>query len=125
MGRPTRRPRPRDGAGRRGLVELDLNGLNLGHARPQIDDQTGGAAFLLTTFTFVVGTSAGDFQAYSAIEMDDAVIGEVRAASGVASSVTCRTRGQTRLFRPKCRATGAASCMNSAVAAWAVLAADS
>lgn len=32
----------------------------------------------------MVGTTAGDFQAYSAIEMDDAIIGEVCAVSGIA-----------------------------------------
>ena len=66
------------------LAQLDPAGLNLGDAVPQIDDQTGGAASLLTTSTFVVGTIAGDFQAYSAIEMDDAVIGEVCAAADTA-----------------------------------------
>lgn len=66
------------------LAELDPDGLNLGNAVPQIDNQTGGGASLLTTPTFVVGTTAGDFEPYSAIEMDDAVIGEVCAAGGIA-----------------------------------------
>ena len=66
------------------LDQLDPAGLNLGDAVPQIDDQTGGAASLLTTSSFVVGTTAGDYQAYTSIEMDDAVIGEACAASGTA-----------------------------------------
>ncbi len=66
------------------LDQLDPDGLNLGDAVPQIDDQTGGGASLLTTSSFVVGTTAGDYQAYTSIEMDDAVIGEACAASGTA-----------------------------------------
>ena len=66
------------------LDQLDPDGLNLGDAVPRIDDQTGGAASLLTTSSFVVGTTAGDYQAYTSIEMDDAVIGEACAASGTA-----------------------------------------
>jgi hypothetical protein len=43
------------------LAQLDPNGLNLGDTVPQIDDQTGGGASLLTTSTFVVGTTAGTY----------------------------------------------------------------
>ncbi len=66
------------------LAQLDPDGLNLGDAVPQIDNQTGGGASLLTTSTFVVGTTSGEYQAYTSIEMDDAVIGEACAASGTA-----------------------------------------
>lgn len=66
------------------LSDLDPDGLNNGDALPKIDDQTGGAASLLTTPTFVVGTTAGDYQSYVCIEMDDAIIGEVSNAAGVA-----------------------------------------
>jgi hypothetical protein len=64
------------------LAELDPNGLNLGDPTPQINDETGGAPSLLTTTTFVVGTTAGTHQNYTAIEMDDAVIGEACKTSG-------------------------------------------
>jgi len=64
------------------LANLDPNGLNTGDPVPQIDDQTGGAASLLTTSTFVVGTTSGNFQNYTCIEMDDAVIAQVCKTAG-------------------------------------------
>jgi nucleoside phosphorylase len=66
------------------LAELDPDGLNIGDATPAVFDQTGGAAGLLTTSTFVVGTTSGTYAAYSAIEMDDALIGETCKAANVA-----------------------------------------
>jgi nucleoside phosphorylase len=66
------------------LAELDPDGLNEGDTTPMIADQTGGAAALLTTSSFVVGSTAGTYQAYTAIEMDDAVVGETCKANGVA-----------------------------------------
>jgi nucleoside phosphorylase len=64
------------------LAKLDPGKLNFGTAVPQIDDQTGGNASLLTTSTFVVATTAGNFKNYTAVEMDDAIIGETCKASG-------------------------------------------
>jgi hypothetical protein len=66
------------------LAQLNPNGLNLGDPTPQIDDQTGGGTSLLTASTFVVGTTAGTYENYAAIEMDDAVIGEACAGAGTA-----------------------------------------
>jgi nucleoside phosphorylase len=58
----------------------------LGDPVPQIDNQTGSGASLLTTPTFVVGTTSGNYANYTSIEMDDAVIGEACAASKTAFS---------------------------------------
>jgi hypothetical protein len=66
------------------LSELNPNGLNSGDASPQIDDQTGGAVSLLTTSTFVVGSTAGTYDQYACIEMDDAVIAETCKTAGTA-----------------------------------------
>ena len=66
------------------LAQLNPTGLNLGDEIPQIYDQTGGGASLLTTPTFVVGTTGGNYQMYTSIEMDDAIIGEVCAGSNTA-----------------------------------------
>jgi nucleoside phosphorylase len=66
------------------LAQLDPGGLNMGDATPQIDNQTGGGASLLTTSTFVVGTTAGIYQTYTSIEMDDAIIGEACTANDIA-----------------------------------------
>ncbi len=118
------------------LAQLDPDGLNLGDAMPQVDDQTGGGVSLLTTSSFVVGTTAGDFQAYSAIEMDDAVIGEVCAASGTAFGFIRNVSDpvQNAALPAKVQgswgsvvydAYGFYTSYNGAVAAWAVLAAGS
>jgi hypothetical protein len=64
------------------LAQLDPDKLNLGDPMPQIDNQTGGGASLLTTPTFVVATTAGNLKAYTSLEMDDAIIGEACKASG-------------------------------------------
>lgn len=66
------------------LAELDPNNLNLGDATPEISDDTPSALSLLTTSTFVVGTTSGVYKVYACIEMDDAIIGEVCKASGTA-----------------------------------------
>jgi hypothetical protein len=66
------------------LAQLDPDGLNLGDPIPQIDNQTGSGASLLTTPTFVVGTTNGNYQNYTSIEMDDAVIGAACASSNTA-----------------------------------------
>ena len=66
------------------IFELDPDGLNSGDTIPKVFDETGGASSLLTTPTFVVGTTAGTYAPYACIEMDDALIGEVCGAAGVA-----------------------------------------
>jgi hypothetical protein len=66
------------------IFDLDPDGLNSGDTLPKVFDETGGAVSLLTTPTFVVGTTAGTYATYACIEMDDALIGEVCGAAGVA-----------------------------------------
>ena len=65
------------------LSTLDPDSLSMADAHPVIANQTAGAGIsLLTTSTFVVGTTDGAYQAYACIEMDDAIIGKVCAAAG-------------------------------------------
>jgi nucleoside phosphorylase len=66
------------------IFDLDPDGLNSGDTQPKVLDATGGAVSLLTTPTFVVGTTAGTYATYACIEMDDAVLGDVCKAAGVA-----------------------------------------
>jgi hypothetical protein len=66
------------------IFDLDPDGLNAGDTQPKFFDETGGGTSLLTTPTFVVGTTAGTYGTYACIEMDDAVLGEVCKAAGVA-----------------------------------------
>jgi hypothetical protein len=62
------------------LAELDPNGLKIADSIPQVDDQTGGTESLFTTACFVVGTTAGNYQQFAAIEMDDAIIAKACAS---------------------------------------------
>jgi hypothetical protein len=59
------------------LSQLNPGDLNMGSASPELVNATGGKTSLLTTSTFVVGTTAGTYGQYAVIEMDDAVIGKV------------------------------------------------
>jgi len=115
------------------LAQLDPDGLNLGDATPQIDDQTGGDASLLTTSTFVVGTTAGTYQAYTSIEMDDAVIGEackgtttqfgfVRNVSDPVQNAALPAKVQGNWGSAVYDAYGFYTSYNGALAAWAMLA---
>ncbi len=115
------------------LAELDPDGLNSGDPSPGIHDQTGGAISLLTTPTFVVGTTAGDYASYVCIEMDDAVIGEVCGAAGVAfgfvrnisdpvQSASLSAEVQGNWGSTIYDAYGFYTSYNGALAAWAMLA---
>jgi hypothetical protein len=107
--------------------------LNLADARPQIDNQTGGGTSLLTASTFLVGTTAGTYQTYACIEMDDAVIGEACAASRTPYGFVRNLSDpvQNSALPPTAQgnwgsaiydAYGFYTSYNSAVAAWAMLA---
>lgn len=115
------------------LAQLDPNGLNLGDSTPRIDDQTGDGASLLTTSTFVVGTTAGNYQSYTSIEMDDAIIGEACTISGTAFGFVRNVSDpvQNPALPPKVQANwgsavydayGFYTSYNGAIAAWAMLA---
>lgn len=115
------------------LAQLDPNGLSMGDPTPQIDNQTGGAASLLTTSTFVVGTTAGNYQTYTSIEMDDAIIGEACKPSGMAfgfvrnvsdpvQSAALPAKMQGNWGSAVYDVFGFYTSYNGAVAAWAMLA---
>ena len=114
------------------LSQLDPNGLNLGDATPQINDQTGGAVSLLTTSNFVVGTTAGNYDTYACIEMDDAIVAQACKTAGTAfgfvrnisdpvqnAALPSRTQGNwgSAIYS----AYGFYTSNNGALAAWAIL----
>jgi nucleoside phosphorylase len=114
------------------LAQLDPNNLNLGDASPQIDDQTGGAESLLTTSSFVVGTTSGNYNQYACIEMDDAIIGETCKAAAVAFGFVRNVSDpvQNAALPPKVQgnwgsaiysAYGFYTSYNGALVAWAML----
>jgi nucleoside phosphorylase len=115
------------------LAQLDPNGLSMGDPAPQILDQTGGGASLLTTSTFVVGTTQGTYQTYTCIEMDDAVIGEVCAGIGMpfgfvrnvsdpVQNAALPSAAQGNWGSAVYDAYGFYTSYNGALAAWAMLA---
>jgi len=115
------------------LAQLDPNGLNMGDATPLIDDQTGGGASLLSTDTFVVGTTQGNYQTYTSIEMDDAIIGEacasahmpfgfVRNVSDPVQSAALPSKMQGQWGSAIYDVYGIYTSYNGALAAWAMLA---
>jgi hypothetical protein len=115
------------------LAQLDPDKLNYGDAEPQIDNQTGGGASLLTTSTFVVATTAGNFKNYTAVEMDDAIIGETCKGSGTNFGFVRNISDpvQAAGLPPKVQGNwgsavydvyGFYTSYNSALAAWAMLA---
>ena len=116
------------------LAQLDPGGLNLGDATPQLDNQTGSGASLLTTPTFVVGTTSGDYQSYTAIEMDDAIIGKacmasktsfafLRNISDPVQNAALPAAAQGRWGSAVYDAYGFYTSFNGALMAWALLAA--
>jgi hypothetical protein len=59
------------------LAQLNPGNLNMGNAQPHLNDMTPKGTSLLTTSTFVVATTDGNFEKYACVEMDDAVIAKV------------------------------------------------
>lgn len=115
------------------LAELDPHGLNSGNTTPRIQNQTGGAASLLTTSSFVVGTTSGNYQAYTSIEMDDAIIGEacsdshtpfgfVRNISDPVQNANLPAKMQGNWGSAVYDVYGLYTSYNGALAAWAMLA---
>jgi hypothetical protein len=114
------------------IFELDPDGLNSGDTQPKVLDATGGGSSLLTTPTFVVGTTAGTYATYACIEMDDALIGEVCGAAGVAfgfvrnvsdpvQSAALPAEIQGNWGSAVYDAYGIYTSFNGALAAWAML----
>lgn len=118
------------------IFDLDPDGLNTGDTQPRVVDDSGGGTSLLTTPTFVVGTTAGTYGTYACIEMDDAVLAEVCKAAGVAfgfvrnvsdpvQSAALPAEVQGSWGSAVYDAYGIYTSFNGAVAAWAALIAAS
>lgn len=65
------------------LADLNPSDLNSGESVPAIRNDTPGGDPLLTTDTFVVGTTDGAYAGYTCSEMDDEVIAQACQASHV------------------------------------------
>jgi len=118
------------------IFDLDPDGLNNADTQPKVVDDSGGGTSLLTTPTFVVGTTAGTYATYACIEMDDAVLAEVCKGAGVAfgfvrnvsdpvQSAALPAEMQGSWGSAVYDAYGFYTSFNGAVAAWAALVASS
>jgi hypothetical protein len=116
------------------IFDLDPDGLNAGDTQPKVVDATGGVVSLLPTF--VVGTTAGTYGTFACIEMDDAVLGDVCKAAGVAfgfvrnvsdpvQSAALPAEVQGSWGSAVYDAYGFYTSFNGALAAWAALVATS
>lgn len=114
------------------LSDLNPGNLNMGDPSPQIHDMTGSSTSLLTTSTFVVGTTSGTYQSFACIEMDDAVIGKACKSSGTpfgfvrnlsdpVQNQDLPSRVQGNWGSTIYDAYGFYTSYNGALAAWAVL----
>lgn len=65
------------------LAELNPGNLDMGTPEPAVNNLTPSVS-LLTTSTFVVANTSGNYANYACVEMDDAVIGKVCNENGVA-----------------------------------------
>jgi nucleoside phosphorylase len=114
------------------LAQLNPGNVNMADPQPAINNLTTAGTSLLTTPTFVVGTSSGTFGSFACIEMDDAIIAEACAAKGVAygsvrnisdpvqnSALDGKTQGHWG--QAIYDAYGFYTSYNGAVAAWTVL----
>src|SRR6185295_4203280 len=114
------------------LSDLNPGNLGMGDPSPQIYDMTRSSTSLLTTSTFVVGTTSGSYQSFACIEMDDAVIGKVCESSGTSfgfvRNVSDPVQNQNLPSKVQGKwgstiydAYGFYTSYNGALAAWAVL----
>jgi nucleoside phosphorylase len=117
------------------LNQLNVNNLNLGGAEPAINNLTGAATSLLTTDSFVVATSAGNFKNFACVEMDDAIVakvcsshhqafGSVRNISDPVQNSDLPPKAQGNWGSTVYDAYGLYTSYNGALAAWALIAAS-
>jgi nucleoside phosphorylase len=115
------------------LGELNVNNLNMADAAPAINNLTSAGTSLLTTNSFVVATSAGNFGAFACVEMDDAIIGQVcagqKTAFGFVRNISdpvqnsqLPSNAQGNWGSAVYDAYGLYTSYNGAVAAWAIIA---
>lgn len=115
--------------------QININNLNLADSSPAINNLTGAGTPLLTTNSFVVGTSAGNLRDFACVEMDDAVIAQVCAGKntpfGFVRNISDPVQNSTlsKEIQKNWGSTiydmyGIYTSYNGAIAAWAIIAAS-
>ena len=114
------------------LSELNPGNVNMADPKPAINNLTTVGTPLLTTATFVVGTSSSNLGNFACVEMDDAIIaqtcvanniayGSVRNISDPVQNVALPQQIQAHWGQAIYDAYGFYTSYNGALAAWAVL----
>ncbi|MBD0372585.1 MAG: hypothetical protein ICV60_17205 [Pyrinomonadaceae bacterium] len=117
------------------LSELNALNLDMGASLPQLNDMTPDGTALLTTDTFVVATTSGDYADFACVEMDDAIIGKVcssqntsfgfvRNISDPIQNANLPSEVQGNWGSVIYDAYGFYTSYNSALAAWAIVTAQ-
>lgn len=117
------------------LSQLNADNLDMGDPSPQLNDLTPQGTSLLTTDTFVVATTSGDYADFACVEMDDAIIGKVCASKNTAfgfvrnisdpiQNAELPSEVQGNWGSVIYDAYGFYTSYNSALAAWAVVSAQ-
>lgn len=113
-------------------ADLNIDNLALGDKVPLLQNMTGAGTSLLTASSFVVGDSAGNYQNFACIEMDDAVIaqaceaaatsfGFIRNISDPVQNAALPAKVQADWGSAIYDAYGFYTSVNGALAAWGVL----
>lgn len=117
------------------LSDLNPGNVNMADPTPAINNLSVGNTPLLTTDSFVVGTSSGQLGSFACVEMDDAIIAKTCAASHIpyGSARNISDPIQNASLPPKIQAHwgqaiynvyGFYTTYNNSIAAWAVLSAQ-
>jgi hypothetical protein len=117
------------------LQQLDVDTLDLAKGAPGVNDLARASIPLLSTTSFVVGNHTGNLQGFACVEMDDAIIAKICVSSGISfgSVRNISDPVQNAALPPKVQAHwaqaiydvyGFYTSFNSALAAWALLAAQ-
>ena len=64
-------------------ADLNIDNVNMGDVIPRLNNMTDAGTPLLTTDSFVVGTSDGSLSQFACVEMDDAIVAETCAAKSI------------------------------------------
>jgi nucleoside phosphorylase len=114
------------------LSELNPENLNLGAAKPAINNLGPANTALLTAKSFVVANTSGNLSSFACVEMDDAIIGKtavgkvafgsVRNISDPIQNVALPDGFQGHWGEAIYTAYGLYTSFNGALAAWALLA---
>jgi nucleoside phosphorylase len=117
------------------LATLNVDSLNMADPMPGINNLTATQTALLTTDSFVVGTSSGNLSNFACVEMDDAVIDKVCAAHKIefGSVRNISDPAQNAVLPPAVQGHwgqaiydcyGFYTSYNGAITAWAILSAQ-